>query len=254
MKKILSIARYTFIENVRNRVFYILILFGVVIIGASLLLAALGGEQQQRILLNIGLGAIEVFALLTVSFSAVTLILEEMESKTIYLVLTRPVPRGVYLFGRYLGLAAAVYCGMAIMSVMHLGVLLLKGWNPGLKYFIAILLSAEKITIISSLALFFSLFSSSAVSSVSFTFFLWVMGHFSEELNFLANKLQLVVPKLLIKAFYYIAPNLQYYNLKDFWDVPGLSIKWLSAASAYGVAYSLVFLFLSLWLFKNREF
>jgi ABC-type transport system involved in multi-copper enzyme maturation permease subunit len=195
MKKIWSIAYYTFIESVRNKIFYLLILFGVVVIGVSLLLSALGGEQQQRVLLDMGLGAIEFFALVTVIFAAVTLVLEEMESKTIYLVLTRPVSRITYLTGRYLGLLCAVYCGIALMAVIHSAVLLLKGWPFSGRYLLALTLSAEKITIIGSLALFFSLFSTSAVSSLSFTLFFWILGHFSEEIRFLGSKLPGLLPK-----------------------------------------------------------
>jgi len=247
MKKILSIARYTLIEN-------ILILFGVIIIGASLLLAALSGEQQQRLLLDLGFSAIEFFALLTIVFGSVTLILEELESKTIYLILTRPLSRGAYLIGRFAGLLAAVYCGMLIMSGMHLGILFLKGWAFTARYPLALLLSAEKITLIGSVALFFSLFSSSAISSISFTLFFWIIGHFSEELHFLSAKLTYIVPQMLAKAAYYLAPNLQYFNLRDFWDVPHIAGSWIGAASLYGILYSSFCVALAILFFRKREF
>lgn len=254
MKKILSIARYTFIENVRNKIFYVLILFGVIIIAASLLLAALGGEQQRRVLLDVGLTAIEFFALLTAGFASVTLILEEMESKTIYLVLTRPIPRAAYLAGRFAGLMAAVYAGMMLMSLIHLSILFINHWEFSMRYFLALFLSAEKITIIGSVALFFSLFSSSAISSISFTIFFWIMGHFSEELQFLGNKAVSIFPKVIAKAAYYVTPNLQYFNIRDFWDVPGIMGSWIIAAVAYGVLYSAACLSLSLWMFNRKEF
>lgn len=254
MRKIVSIAYYTFIESVRNKVFYVLVFFGAVIVLASLLLAALGGEQPQRILLDVGLNAIEFFALLTIGFSAVTLVLEEMESKTIYLVLTRPVSRVTYLVGRYLGLLAAVYCGMLLMAVMHVALLKLNGWDFAMRYPLAILLSAGKIAVIGSLSLFFSLFSTSAVSSISFTVFFWVLGHFSEEISFLSSKLQSIIPKLVLKAVYYLVPNLQYFNLRDFWEVPNIAGPWMFISFGYGLAYSAVFIGLSLWIFTRKEF
>lgn len=254
MKKILSIARYTFVENIRNKVFYILIFFGVVMVFASLLMSAIGGEQSQRILLDMGLGAIEFFALITVGFAAVTLVLEEMESKTIYLVLTRPVNRAVYLVGRYAGLLAAVYCGMLVMALFHAGILALKGWPLTGRYVLALLLSAEKITIIGSLALFFSLASTSAVSSVSFTVFFWILGHFSEEMHFLGGKLTAVVPKAVTLAAYYLIPNLQYFNLRDFWDVPNIVGGWIAVSAVYGLLYSALCIGLSLWIFTFKEF
>jgi len=254
MKKIISIAKYTFIESIRNKVFYILVLFGVVVVGASLLIAALGGEQPQRILLDAGLAAMEFFALLTVGFAAVTLVLEEMESKTIYLVLTRPVPRAAYLLGRYLGLLFAVYCGMAVMAGMHVAILLLKGWAFTPRYVLAVALSAEKITIIGSLAVFFSLFSTSAVSSISFTVFLWILGHFSEEINFLGGKAPGLVSKIFAKAVYYLVPNLQFFNLRDFWGASAITGPWIGFVVVYGILYSAFFLVLSLWMFNRKEF
>ncbi|MHB9156030.1 MAG: ABC transporter permease [Endomicrobiales bacterium] len=254
MKKILSIAHYTFVENIRNKVFYVLIFFGVIMVFSSLLMSAVGGQQAQRILLDTGLGAIEFFALITVGFAAVTLVLEEMESKTIYLVLTRPVNRGVYLVGRYLGLLAAVYCGMLIMALFHLGILMLAGEGVSWRYFLALILSAEKITLIGSLALFFSLFSSSAVSSVSFTVFFWMLGHFSQEIHFLATRLKSLLPKFFALAAYYLIPNLNYFSLRDFWDVPHIIGGWIAASFVYGLLYSALCLGLSLWIFQRREF
>lgn len=254
MKKILSIANYTFIENIRNKVFYILVLFGLIIIGASLLLAALGGEQVTRILLDLGLGAIEFFALLTIAYSAVTLVLEEMESKTIYLVLTRPVSKIAYLLGRFMGLLAAVYCGILLMSCLHIVILKLNGWEFVMRYPLAIILSVCKITIIGSLAVFFAVFSSSAISSISFTVFFWVLGHFSEELLFLSGKMSNVVLKVLIKAAYYLVPNLQFFNLRDFWDVPNIVGSWVYLSLPYTIIYSMFYLLLTLILFNRKEF
>jgi ABC-type transport system involved in multi-copper enzyme maturation permease subunit len=254
MKKMLSIIRYTFIENVRNKIFYVLVLFGVIVVGASLLLAALGGEQARRIVLDLGLGAIEFFALLTVGFAAVTLVLEEMESKTIYLILTRPVSRMTYLSGRYLGLLAAVFAGMAVMALFHLGLLWLRGWEFTWRYPLALFLSAEKIMVIGSVALFFSLFSTSAISSLSFTLFFWLLGHFSAELYFLSTKLTGLLPQLAVKVVYYLIPNMQYFNLRDFWDVPYIAGGWIAASVVYGLLYSSFLLALSLWMFRYKEF
>lgn len=254
MKKIFSIAKYTFIENMRNKVFYIIILFGIIIVGSSLLLSALGGEQSRRILLDVGLGAIEFFALITVGFASVTLVLEEMESKTIYLIFARPVSRISYLLGRYVGLLSAVYFGMILMSMLHLLILYLKGFDIPIRYFWAFLLCGGKICIIGSVALFFSLFSTSAVSSISFTVFFWILGHFSEEISFLSSKISNIWLKMFMKAIYYLIPNMQYFNLRDFWDVPQISGIWIPLAMIYGLVYSIFFICLSLWMFKYKEF
>jgi len=83
MRKILGIARYTFIEILRNRVWYVLVLFSGILIMSTLLLGDLAGEQKSRVITDLGLASIETIALLSTVFAAVTLILEEMESRTL---------------------------------------------------------------------------------------------------------------------------------------------------------------------------
>lgn len=209
---------------------------------------------MTRVLLDLGLGSIELFALITVIYSAVTLVLEEMESKTIYLVLTRPVSRAAYLSGRYFGLLGAVFCGMLIMSAIHVGILLLYQWHFSLRYPLSLLMSAEKIAIMGALAVFFAVFSTSAISSLSFTMFLWILGHFSEEMKFLSGKLGNVFLKSVFKIAYYLTPNLQYFNLRDFWDIPSISQAWLWSALAYTLIFSAFYLALTLWTFSRKEF
>ena len=98
MRKILGIARYTFTEIFRNKVYYVLVLFAFVLVGSALLLGAMGGEQKNRMIIDFGLASIEAFSLLIAVFAAVTLVLEEMETRTLYLILSRPVAR--YQFTR----------------------------------------------------------------------------------------------------------------------------------------------------------
>ncbi len=123
MKKILAISRYTFKENIRNKIFYVLVFFALLILSSAVLFSILGGEQEVRLLLDFGLAAIELFALLLTVFASVNLVLEEIENKTIYLILTRPLSRIEYLLGRYLGILFAVYLSIAVMSIGHLGLL-----------------------------------------------------------------------------------------------------------------------------------
>jgi ABC-type transport system involved in multi-copper enzyme maturation permease subunit len=254
MRRILSIALYTFTENVRNKIFYVIILFGAVIIGMSVLLSNLGSSQATRVLLDAGLAAIEFFALISAVFAAVTLVLEEMESKTIYLILTRPVSRAYYLAGRVLGMLASVYCGMFAMAIVHLLILHFNGWEFVWRYPLALVLSAEKIAIMSAVATFFSLASTSAVTSISFTICFWMLGHFSTEMLFLSDKITNVAAKVLLKIMYYAAPNFQYLNLRDFWDVPNITGAWIGVGALYGFLYSAALIGFAILYFKRKEF
>src|SRR5260221_8578609 len=165
MRKILRIARYTFTEIFRNKVYYVLILFAVVMMGAILLLSALGGEQRNRMIVDFGLVSIEAFSLLVAVFGAVTLVLEEMESRTLYLILARPVARYQFVLGRFLGLLGLLTVTYVIMADGHLMLMSFQHILPDTHYLLSLLFSLENIVLITAGALAFSPFTTSAVSA-----------------------------------------------------------------------------------------
>src|SRR5262249_47752091 len=152
------------------------------------LLGTLAGEQKARMVTDLGLAAIEAIALLSTVFAAVTLVLEEMESRTLYLILTRPVARSVFILGRFLGLVGIMTCAYLVMAGAHSVLLAAIGAPIDRHYALSLVFSWEKIVVITAVALVFSLFSTSTASAATFTFFFWIMGHFSTEILFLARK------------------------------------------------------------------
>lgn len=250
---IISIVRYTILQNFRNKTMYMLFLFAAIMFVASFLFSTLGGEQEKRLLFDLGIGCIELFGLIVAVFTAVTLVLEEIESRTIYLVLSRPLMRYHYIIGRYIGLLLSVALSVVLMGCIHLIVLKIKGWEFDARYFLLLFMTLEKISLISSIALFFSLFSTSAASSVVFTLFFWVLGHFAIELKFLGSRLDSFF-KGIMTIVYYLIPNLQYFNIRDQWDLPGFSLSFIGLASLYAAVYITVSLSLCTILFNRKEF
>src|SRR5258708_5692622 len=111
-------------EQWRNRSFLVAVVFSGVLIYASILLGVLAVEQETRALLDFGQSFIELIGLGLAAFGAATGILREMETKTIYLILSRPVPRWIYLLGRYFGLLLTTLGAVILMTAVHLTVLL----------------------------------------------------------------------------------------------------------------------------------
>src|SRR5262249_41539744 len=155
---------------------------------------ALAPGHRVRVIFDVGLLALELFGLVAAVFGAVTLVLQELESKTIYLILTRPVPRAVYILGRFLGLTAAVAITVLAMAAVHVLIIVARPayfhefadafpfWSV---YSTLVLMSIGKVLISAAMALFFSLFATSQVSALVFTGFFWVAGHFVSEVNFM---------------------------------------------------------------------
>ena len=100
----------------------------------------------------------------------------------------------------------------------------------------------------------FSLFATSTISAIAFTFFFWVMGHFSSEMRFLAEKSTRPVLTFLFQVFYYLAPNFQIMNLHDLPSASLAGTGWLWPAAGYGISYTLACLAIVVLLFRKKEF
>src|SRR5258708_41456 len=153
MRKILGIARYTFVEIFRNKIWYVLVLFSGILILSTLLMGSLGGEQKGRMIMDLGLATIEIISFLSTVFAAVTLVLEEMESRTLYLILTRPVSRSIFIVGRFLGLIAIMTCAFLLMAGAHAGLLAAVQVPLDQHFILSLVFSWEKIVVITAVAL-----------------------------------------------------------------------------------------------------
>ena len=257
MKKIIPIAEYTVKENIRHKIFYTILLFALVIMASSLIFSMLSPEEETRVILDIGLGAIEIFAFLSAIFAAVGLVLGEMENKSVSLILARPVRRFEYIWGRYVGILSISLFSILLMTSALLILLFIKGWRFDFRFLLAVTFIFLKVIIISALAILFSLISTSAISSISATFFLWILGHVTDHLKYLNYVLLQKGVKITIflKAIYYLLPNFQYLNLKDYIGNPnpltGATILW---QLAYSLVYASVATWLSVLVFSRKEF
>ena len=253
MRAALAIADYTLRQHVRQRVYLGLLAFGLLLFGGSLAAATLAPEQRLRILLDLGLAGIEALSLLATIFLTVGLVLEEMESRTIYLVLTHPVPRTAYVLGRFGGTLAAVLAGMALMALLHLPLLWLFGWREPGFYAVAWLCAALKMAVIGVLALALSLFSTSAPAAMLFAAFFWVLGHFTSELAWLAQRSGSAWVQGVVWVARLIAPDLSYFNYRDFAGaLPGPG--WFAWLALYACAYCGIGLYFCSRMVAHKEF
>lgn len=252
MYSVISIALHTLTENFRNRTYLVSIFFAFVLLAVTMFMGVLGGEQPVRVIVDFGFTTIEFFSVLMVVFTGVSIILDEINNKTIYLVMVRPLPRWRYILGKFFGLIASVYVSMLLMAAMHVVLLLYKGWHFTLQYPVVLFASFIKIAVIGSLAIFFSLFSTSNISSLVFTFFVWILGHFASEIKYLVSKLSLA-PKIIMTIVYYLIPNLSLLNWRDYSGSVKPDISFVYGI-IYSVLYCACFLLFSMALFKKKEF
>jgi hypothetical protein len=235
-------------------VYLTLLIFGLLLFGGSLAVSSLAASERLRLLLDLGLAGIECIALLAMVFLTVGLVLEEVESQTINLILAHPVPRPAYVGGRFLGTFGAVAAGMALMALLHLGLLAACGWRPGAVYALAWACILCKIAVTGALALALSLFSSSANAAMVFTAFLWTLGHFSQELSFLAERSGNAAVRALVWTAQHAAPDMAYFNYRDMLGAGLPAGPWYGWTLAYTLCYAGLCLYVSCWVVSQKEF
>ncbi len=218
MTKIMALALNTFREAIRNKVFYIIFIFAVVMLGSSLVFTQLALGEEDRIVKDLGLAAINVFGLLLAAFVGVNLVHEELDKRTIYLLLATGMSRTQFILGKYLGLFITVLVNVLLMALLLFCAIGLTDGatvTPSLVY--AIFLYLFEVMVIIAIAVLFSSFSTPVLSAV-LTFMCWAIGHLSEDLLSFAERLDKegsVVMAKFLTGLYYVLPNLELFNIKN---------------------------------------
>ncbi len=214
LARIKAIALNTFREAVRDRVLYNLVLFVLLLTGAAIFIGELSGGQERKVIVDLGLSAVLLFGVFISIFVGVGLVYKEIERRTIYAIFSKPVGRGEFLVGKYLGLCLTLLVNVLVMGVGVTVALLYvsRGWDPLIKtIWPAILLMYVELMILTSVALLFSSFSSPALSAL-LTFFVFIIGHFSSDLKGLATSMGSTAARILFSVLYYLLPNFSNYS------------------------------------------
>ncbi|HJQ30996.1 MAG TPA: ABC transporter permease subunit [Pyrinomonadaceae bacterium] len=252
-----AIARNTFREAVRDRVLYNLVLFVLLLTGGAVFLGELSAAQEEKIIVDMGLSAMLLFGVFIAIFVGVGLVYKEIERRTIYAIFSKPVGRGEFLLGKYLGLCLTLAVNVAVMGAgVSLALLYVRGgWHPlVLDIWPAVALLYVELMILVAVALLFSSFSSPALSAL-LTFFVFVIGHFSAELKNLSATVGGGASRFVFAAVYYLLPNLSnyaYITAASHGQRPTAAN--FAAAVLYGLAYIAVLLAASTLVFKRRNF
>src|ERR1700686_3412725 len=212
--RIASIAANTFREAVRDRVLYNLIAFALLLSGAAIFVGQISIDIEKLVVINLGLTAVSVFGLVIAIFIGIGLVSKEIEKRTLYTVLSRPVRRWEFIVGKFFGLTGTLVVNTLFMAIGVLLALLytahkfekMDEWVLVALYFIVL-----QFFIVCALALFFSSFSTPLMSAV-FTFALFIIGSLAEDLRGFA-RLPHGVGGMLATAIGYLVPNFAALNV-----------------------------------------
>lgn len=253
--KILTIARNTFREAVRDRVLYNLVVFALLLIGAAILLGDLTAGHEARTIVNLGLGAMLIFGAFIAVFVGVGLVSKEIERRTVFAIFAKPVGRGEFLLGKYLGLCATLAVNVAVMGLgVTLALVYVKGGSLIAATWAAIGLIFLELTIVTATAILFSSFSSPNLSAL-LTFFVIIIGHFSTALKDISATLGSAAAKFFFTALYYLLPNFEHFNFATN-AANGIAptANEFATATVYALVYVSILLAASVLIFSRRNF
>jgi ABC-type transport system involved in multi-copper enzyme maturation permease subunit len=209
-----AITLNTFREAVRDRVLYNLVLFVLLLVASAPLFSQISIGMERLILVNVGLSAISLFGVIIAIFVGIGLVSKEIEKRTLYTILSRPVRRWEFIAGKYCGLVMTLVVNAALMTVgFYIALFItahgLKGTD--LRLLVAIYFSILEFLMMTAITLLFSSFSTPIFSAI-FAFALFVIGTFAEDLrNFAA--LSYGATKFLATGAAYLVPNFASLNV-----------------------------------------
>lgn len=251
--KTLAIATNTFREAIRDRILYLLLAFAILLIVCSQVLSLLTVGSEEKIVKDIGLASISLFGVATAIFVGVGLVFKEIEKRTVYTLVSKPIRRSQFILGKYFGLVMVLAVNLGIMTLCFYLLLAAKGWlDFGITR--AIVLIFVELALVTAIAILFSSFSTPILSSL-FTVTFYVIGHLSWGLLLLAEKIETGVGRQICHVLYYILPNLEWLNVKG-QVVHGINVPMsqMLLATAYGISYTVIVLVLAVIVFRKRDF
>jgi len=248
------IALNAFRESLRDKILYNLVLFAGLLIGLSVLLADLSITEHHKVIADMGLAAINLIGVIIAIFVGISLVNKEIERRTIYTIMARPISRTVFIMGKYFGLALTLSVNMAVMLAVFLLTLWLYHVPIESSLFQAVQLMFVEILVVTAIALFFSTFTSSTLSAI-FTLGLYVIGHLTADLRTMVANGEGAVGKTVVDLLYYLCPNLEMLNIKGQAAV-GVSVtpEYMMLASLYGLLYAGVLVTGACLVFQRRDF
>jgi ABC-type transport system involved in multi-copper enzyme maturation permease subunit len=267
VRVISAVALSVFRESVRDRVPYNLVLFAVLLIASSFLLGQLTAGQDVKIIKDLGLAATAIFGLFIATFIGIGLVSKEVERRSIYSLLAKPISRPQFIAGKYAGLVLTLAVNVAVMTAALYAVLAYMSWTespmiragwdaPGIDPALlkAIFLIFIELMLITAVALFFSTFSSPLLSA-AFTLGIYVVGQFNADLRNFERVVDSRPVAWLARGIYHLLPDLSAFDVKT-QVVHGLPVPagYLVATALYGGLYIVAVLLLATFIFWRREF
>ncbi len=256
-----AIALNTFREAVRSRVLYSLLFFALALIFSALALGQLSLHEEARVTRDLGLGGIALFGVLIAIFVGVSLVYKELDKKTVFALVSKPIYRHELILGKFVGMSITLAVQLLIMGLVLCGVLLLQGADVEPAIFRAVTLTLLEVLLIAAIAILFSSFSSPFLSG-AFTLGIFFIGRSVPELRELIGKMPEGGGRTVAAGILHLVPDLHTFAVSGsvvdgrYATVHGDFVAWayVGWAAVYALGYVACSLAFASLLFSRRDF
>jgi ABC-type transport system involved in multi-copper enzyme maturation permease subunit len=243
------------------------VLFAVLLVGASIMIGQLTAGQDVKIIKDLGLSATSVFGLFIAIFVGISLVSKEVERRSVYPLLAKPIRRSELIVGKYAGLQLTLLANTVVMTIALYAVLffLSRGVPEGIQsawdapaldpaLLKAIALIYVHLAVVTAVAIFFSTYSSPLLTAI-FTLGIYIAGQFNADLKGFDRIVDSPVAIAIAKMCYYVLPDFAKFDVK-LAVVHGLPVsgEYMAIAFGYAALYVAALLFGAVVIFSRRDF
>lgn len=250
----LNIALNTFKEIVRNKFLYLILFFAFVFIIFSLLLWKLTIWDDSKIIVDFWLAMVEIFWLVWVLFVWSQLLFKEIEWKTIFLILSKPIRRYEFILGKFFWFSATIFLIVLLQAILFLIVLFLKDIEITSLIVFSLLFTFFKLEILLSLVFFFSTFMSNMLT-ILVTLMIYFLSHSFTIILDIANRTGNLIAVYFSKWLQLLFPPFEALNIKDvIWSFTNFHANYFLFNSLYSIIYLSIILFFTIQIFNRKKF
>lgn len=251
--RILAVARNTFRESVRDKVLYVLLFFAAVTIFGSKALGWISIGQDIKIVKDISLAAVSVFGVLIAIFVGTNLVYKEVDKRTIYTIICRPMHRWEFIVGKYVGLAALLAVVTAVMAVVASVYVVALGGGLDMTFAAAVLLIYWQLLLVTALAVLLSACTSPILGAI-IVFSTYVVGHATNIFMDLPDHLRGTFAERMMRFAYYVIPNLSNFDIRaEAANGVPVSPGYVLWALVYGTVFTVMLLVLASLAFQDKD-
>ncbi len=253
MRNIFLIAGITYKEAIRNKLLNVLLLFAVIAIASTRFFTIFAPSEELKIIQDTSLGIIRFMGMLITVFITGGLLPREIDKRTVTTILSKPVSRAQFLFGKFFGALYSIFTNIIVMSVILVIIIYAKAKTFNPEIIKALVLMSMEFVVLCSITLCVSTIASE-IFNIIFGILIFIIGHLTNYLQHLADRFEGIFMKGLLWSLYTILPNFENFNIQNAIVLGAkVSMQHMGKVISYGVFYSAIMLILGYLFFAERE-